>query len=64
MTGFSPNLRIQSSALVAVQEAAEAFLVLEFRCIQLLAVHASRIKILVKDMYLCAEFGRRFKDNS
>ena len=44
--------RMQSSALSALQEAAEAFLIARFENTQLCAVHANRITIQVKDMRL------------
>jgi len=46
------DLRFQSTALLAMQEAAEAYLVGLFEDTNLCAIHAKRITILVKDMQL------------
>ncbi|GMK57262.1 hypothetical protein CspeluHIS016_0400960 [Cutaneotrichosporon spelunceum] len=46
------ELRWQSSAILALQEAAEAFLVHLFEDSNLCAVHAKRVTIMVKDMQL------------
>lgn len=48
----SANLRIQSSAVGALQEASEAFLTSVFEDTQLCALHAKRSTIMVKDMKL------------
>ncbi len=47
-----PGLRIQSSAVGALQEASEAYLNGVFEDTQLCAIHAKRSTILVKDMKL------------
>lgn len=44
--------RIQSTALAALQEAAEAYLVSLFEDTNLCAIHAKRVTIMVKDMQL------------
>ena len=44
--------RFQSTALLALQEAAEAYLVNLFEWTNLCAIHAKRVTILPKDMYL------------
>ncbi|GMR30457.1 hypothetical protein PMAYCL1PPCAC_33474, partial [Pristionchus mayeri] len=44
--------RIQSSAVDALQEAAEAYLVLMFEDANLAAIHAKRVTIMPKDLYL------------
>jgi histone H3 len=49
---FRQDLRFQSTALLALQEAAEAYLVGLFEDTQLCAVHAKRITIQPKDMIL------------
>ena len=49
---FKTDLRFQSSAVVALQEASEAYLVGLFEDTNLCAVHAKRVTILAKDMQL------------
>ncbi|TRY64161.1 hypothetical protein TCAL_03596 [Tigriopus californicus] len=51
---LSPNggLRFQSAALMALQEAAEAFLVFVFEDTLLCCIHAKRVTIMTKDMIL------------
>jgi histone H3 len=51
-TGFSTDIRFQSNALLALQEAAEAYLVGLFEDSQLLAIHAKRVTVSPKDMAL------------
>lgn len=46
------DLRIQASAVNAFQEACEAYLVSLFEDCNLLAIHAKRVTIMVKDMNL------------
>ena len=46
------SLRFQSAALVALQEAAEAYLVGLFEDTNLCAIHAKRVTIMPKDMQL------------
>jgi len=46
------NIRFQSSAIQALQEAAEAYLVDLFQDTNLCAIHAKRVTIQVKDMAL------------
>ncbi|XP_053202403.1 uncharacterized protein LOC128387240 [Panonychus citri] len=46
------DLRFQSAALSALQEAAEAYLVRLFEDTQLCAIHAKRITIMARDMQL------------
>jgi histone H3/H4 len=46
------ELRWQSSAILALQEAAEAYLVHLFEDSNLCAVHAKRVTLMVKDMQL------------
>lgn len=45
-------LRFQSTALLALQEAAEAFLVSLFEDCNLCAIHSRRVTIMPKDMHL------------
>jgi histone H3 len=49
---FRSDRRFQSHALVALQEASEAFLVHLFQDTQLCAIHARRTTIMPKDMQL------------
>jgi len=49
---FKTDLRFQTSAVLALQEAAEAYLVGLFEDTNLCAVHAKRVTILAKDMQL------------
>ncbi|RPA83841.1 histone-fold-containing protein, partial [Ascobolus immersus RN42] len=46
------DLRWQSAAILALQEAAEAFLVHLFEDANLLAIHAKRVTIMQKDIQL------------
>lgn len=49
---FFPDARFQQSALSALQEATEAYIVGVFEDTQLCAVHARRLTVLPKDMKL------------
>lgn len=51
-TGDSGSLRWQSTAIQALQEAAEAYLVHLFEDSNLLAIHAKRVTIMQKDIQL------------
>jgi histone H3 len=58
---FKPDLRFQSSALGALQEAAEAYLVGLFEDTNLAAIHANRVTIMPKDMQLARRIrGERY----
>lgn len=46
------DLRFQSTALLALQEAAEAYLISLFEDTNLLAIHAKRVTIMPKDLQL------------
>jgi len=48
----TPELRFQSAALMALQEAAEAYLVTLFEDTVLCAIHAKRVTIMPRDMQL------------
>ena len=48
----STQLRIQSIALLALQDAAEAFLIIIFEDCNWCAIHAKRVTIMKKDMHL------------
>src|SRR6478672_5251069 len=50
--GIDHELRFQSQALIAVQEAAEAYLVGLFEDTNLCAIHAKRVTIMPKDIQL------------
>ena len=52
MQKCSRDLRFQSLALMALQEAAESFLVTLFEDTLLCAIHAKRVTIMPKDMNL------------
>ena len=49
---FRTDLRFQSTAILALQEAAEAYLVGLFEDTNLCAIHAKRVTIMPKDMQL------------
>ena len=49
---FKSDLRFQSQAILALQEAAEAYLVGLFEDTNLCAIHAKRVTIMPKDMQL------------
>jgi len=49
---FQADIRFQSQALLAIQEAAEAYLVGLFEDTNLCAIHAKRVTIMPKDMML------------
>jgi len=50
--GLKSDLRMQSTALLALQEAAEAYLVGLFNDTNECALHAKRVTIMTKDMQL------------
>ena len=49
---YKSDLRFQSQAVLALQEAAEAYLVGLFEDTNLCAIHAKRVTIMPKDMQL------------
>jgi histone H3 len=49
---FNKDLRFQSAAVGALQEAAEAYLVRLFEDTNLCAIHAKRVTIMIKDIRL------------
>ena len=49
---YKADLRFQSSAVMALQEAAEAYTVALFEDTNLCAIHAKRVTIMPKDMQL------------
>ena len=50
--GYKEDLRFQSGAVAALQEAAESYLVSLFEDTNLAAIHAKRVTIQVRDMKL------------
>ena len=54
----SKTLRFQSPAILALQEAAEAYLVTMFEEVNLIAIHGRRVTIMAKDILL----WRRLRD--
>lgn len=51
-TNYKSDLRFQSTAVLALQEAAEAYLTSLFEDTNLCAIHARRVTIMPKDMQL------------
>merc|ERR1719479_114086 len=54
---FKNDLRFQSSAVLALQEAAEAYMVGLFEDTNLCAIHAKRVTIMPKDTPACLDNG-------
>lgn len=50
--GFKPDLCLQISAILAVQKAAEAYLVGAFEDANLCAIHVRHVSIMLRDMNL------------
>ena len=62
MQNTGKDLRIQTSALLALQEASEAYLVSYFQDANLCALHAKRVTIMPKDIQLAKRIrGERHK---
>ena len=62
---FRQELRFQSTAILALQEAAEAYLIGLFEDTNLCAIHAKRITIMPKDIQLARRIrGERPRENS
>jgi len=55
---FKQDLRFQSHAIQALQEASEAYLVSLFEDTNLCAIHAKRVTIMPKDMQLARRIRR------
>ena len=51
-TQYKSDLRFQTQAILALQEACEAYLVKLFEDTNLCAIHAKRVTIMAKDMML------------
>ena len=61
--GIDGQLRFQSQALLALQEAAESYLTGLFEDANLCAIHANRVTVMKKDMDLARRIrGERFQD--
>uniref|UniRef100_G3VPE8 Core Histone H2A/H2B/H3 domain-containing protein n=1 Tax=Sarcophilus harrisii TaxID=9305 RepID=G3VPE8_SARHA len=56
---FKTDLRFQSSAVMALQEASEAYLVGLFEDTNLCAIHAKRVTIMPKDIQLATKAARK-----
>ena len=62
--GIDAQLRFQSQALLAMQEATEMYLVGIFEDTNLCAIHANRVTVMKKDMDLARRIrGERFRDH-
>ena len=62
--GIDGQLRFQSNALLALQEAAESYLTGLFEDANLCAIHANRVTVMKKDMDLARRIrGERFQDH-
>ena len=58
---FKAELRFQSRAILALQEAAESYLIGLFEDTNLCAIHAKRVTIMSKDIHLARRIrGERF----
>ncbi len=57
---FKADLRFQSHAIMALQEASEAYLASLFEDANLCAIHAKRVTVMVKDIHL----ARRIRGES
>ena len=58
---FKAEIRFQTQAILALQEAAEAYLVSLFEDTNLCAIHAKRVTIMSKDLQLAKRIrGDRF----
>ena len=60
MEGFDAQLRVSSNALLALQEAAEAYLVGLFEDANLCAIHGKRVTIMKKDFDLARRLRGRY----
>ena len=61
---FKTDLRFQSSAVLALQEAAEAYLVGLFEDTNLAAIHAKRVTIMPKDIQLARRIRGRARQGA
>lgn len=53
---YMQDVRFTAGALLALQEATEAYMVKKFEAANLLAIHAKRVTVLEKDMKLTTRF--------
>ena len=60
---YKDDLRFQSSAIMALQEATEAYLVSLFEDTQLCSIHAKRVTIMPKDIQLARRIRGESMDN-
>ena len=64
-SNFDNDLRFQAQALMALQEAAEAYLVGIFEDSNLCAIHANRVTVQKKDMLLASRIrGEHYRDHT
>merc|ERR1712224_501900 len=61
---YKTDLRFQSSAVKALQEAAEAYIVDLFEDTNLCAIHAKRVTIMIKDIQLARVYVAREFDKT
>lgn len=57
---FRGDLRFQGKAVLALQDASEAYLIALFEDVQAAAVHAKRVTIQVKDVALAMKLHKEF----
>ncbi len=57
---WKPDFRFQSSAMMAIQEATEAYVVALFEDTNLCAIHAKRVTIMPKDIQLARRIRREY----
>jgi histone H3 len=62
--GYKTDLRFQGSAIAALQEASEAYLVGLFEDTNLCAIHAKRVTVMQKDMVLARRIRGEHTDSS
>ncbi|PPR03324.1 hypothetical protein CVT24_012600 [Panaeolus cyanescens] len=58
-TDYKQDIRFQSAALLALQEATEMYIVDLFQRTNLAAIHAKRVTIMVRDMDLVQTLGEK-----
>ena len=62
-TEYKADLRWQSTAILAMQEATEAYVVGVFEDTNLCAIHAKRVTIMPKDLLLARRIRGEFRNN-
>lgn len=60
-TDFKVDLRFQATAILALQEAAEQYVVSLFEDANLCALHAKRVTLMQKDLQLARRIRGRFE---